>query len=143
MMQLRSQRSKDISLDLTALIDVVFLLLLFFMVSTRFSEESYLDIQLPEAPIEEYQAMDKNKIIVVINSDGEYLINDQPLTSQTLENLKEALRVLIKDQENPSLVIAGDAQAPHQAVVTALSAANHLGIKSLDIVLKDSSSSNS
>ncbi len=138
-MKFRKQIAEEIDLNLTPLIDVVFLLLIFFMVSTTFQKESQLQVHLPEAtqkPI----AVDENALEIAINSSGQYFINGQELTNNQLPTLRKALKSITAGKRDLPVIIRADAQAPHQAVVTAMDAAGQLGMRRLSIATANSDS---
>jgi len=128
----KRQPREELELNLTPLIDVVFLLLIFFMVSTTFQKESTISLQLPRAnenPIEAAQ----ESIEVVINAAGRYYINDQELVKSDVTSLQNALFKVSGGARDIPLTIRADAQAPHQAVVTAMDAAGQLGMLRMSI----------
>ena len=131
-MNFRRQRSEEISVNLTPLIDVVFLLLIFFMVSTTFSRETQLQLDLPRAesgqPAEE---QDIELIELVISADGDILINDRALVDNRSETLKRALQGASGGNTALPVVITADANTPHQMVITVMDAAGQLGFNRL------------
>ena len=131
-MKFKRQRSQEIGVDLTPLIDVVFLLLIFFMVSTTFTRESHLNIELPEAKGErsEQQA---ELIDVVINADGQYRLNDRALVNNRRETLERAVSELAGGDTSLPFVITADARTPHEFVVRAMDVAGSLGFAGLSI----------
>jgi len=128
----KRQRSQEVGVDLTPLIDVVFLLLIFFMVSTTFTRENHLNIELPEADGErsEQQA---EMIDVVINADGQYRLNDRTLVNNRRETLVRAVSELAGGDTSLPFVITADAQTPHEFVVRAMDVAGSLGFAKLSI----------
>jgi biopolymer transport protein ExbD len=128
----KRQRSQEVGVDLTPLIDVVFLLLIFFMVSTTFTRENHLNIELPEAKGErsEQQA---ELIDVVINASGQYRLNDRTLVNNRRETLERAVRELAGGDTLLPFVITADARTPHQFVVRAMDVAGSLGFSRLSI----------
>jgi len=134
-LNLRQFRREEPSVNLTPLIDVVFLLLIFFMVTTTFREESEIQINLPQAsnkPVEhEAQALE-----VTIDRDGRFFVNQQALINTQLDTLKRALRELKSDADNQSVIVSADANAPHQAVVKAMDAARQVGLTRLSIATR-------
>jgi biopolymer transport protein ExbD len=126
-MNLRSKRRDDVSLDITPLIDVVFLLLIFFMVSTTFDRESEIKITLPQAS-EEITELKTEKIEVDIDLQGRIFINRKPLLNSQLETIREALRDASLDLESPPVIINADAEARYQLVVRVMDAARQLGL---------------
>lgn len=137
-MNLQDDQDDSLDINVTPLIDVVFLLLIFFMVSTTFSQYSELQIELPEASAEAPPAAN-HSIEVSINSDGEYFIGGKKLINTQLDTLK---RALLKAQEGrtgsaPPMVISADGRAPHQAVITAMDAARQAGLTRLSFATSE------
>ncbi|MCL6414781.1 biopolymer transporter ExbD [Aestuariirhabdus sp. Z084] len=131
-MMFRRQKTEEVSVNLTPLIDVVFLLLIFFMVSTTFTKESHLSIDLPEAtgkPAVEH----KKQVEIVIGKQGSYVVNGKPLINNEAKTLLTALSKESKGDTSLPLVITSDAKTPYQAVVTAMDTAGQLGFVHLTI----------
>lgn len=120
------------SVNLTPLIDVVFLLLIFFMVSTTFTKESHLEIDLPKSSSAESAQVDQT-IEILINESGEYSVSGKPLVNNQSVTLKRALEEVRGESDQQSLVITADARTPHQSVVTAMDIAGQLGFSKLSI----------
>jgi len=131
----RSERREEPEINLTPLIDVVFLMLIFFMISTTFSREAELAIQLPQASAEPGEAKER-LLELVINREGRYFIGDQEVVNRELETLREALRGVVGEDEEQPLVISADANAPYQAVIRAMDAAGQLGISAISLTTK-------
>lgn len=128
-MNLRRQRreSGGLRINLTPLIDTIFLLLVFFMMTTTFNRQSQLQINLPEAKGE--QAVEEKKTIrIVVSAEGEYALDeDKKLIDNRLETLEAALKQQAGDNPEPLLLISADGKAPHYAVIKAMEAARNLG----------------
>jgi len=131
-MNLRRQRPESPDINLTPLIDVVFLLLIFFMVSTTFKRDAELQVELPEASAQP-AAQERETLEIVIDAQGRYFIDDRELVNRKPETVRRALEKLAGDRRDVPLVIRADAETPHQAVVTAMDAAGQLGFKRLSI----------
>lgn len=131
-MKFKRQRSQEVGVDLTPLIDVVFLLLIFFMVSTTFTRESHLNVDLPEAS-GEMAEIEVEQIDVVINAAGQYSVNDRQLVNNRLETLERAIRELAEGNTGLPFIITADANTPHQFVVRAMDVAGRLGFAKLSI----------
>lgn len=130
-MKFRRQRRDELAINLTPLIDVVFLLLIFFMVSTSFTSETQLAVNLPEA--EGAPASDsKTRLELMIAPDGTFRLNGNPVSAQA-SALRAALREATGMRRDTPLTIAADGDAPHRYVVMALDVANGLGLKRLTI----------
>ena len=126
---------EPIEVNMAPLIDVVFLLLIFFMVSTTFTKETHLSLNLPEATGEPSTELPK-KIEILIDANGQYAINDRSLVSTQIETIKSALREVSGGDTKLPLVITADAKTPNQAVITAMDAAGQLGFSHLSLTTK-------
>jgi len=124
------QPVEEASVNLTPLIDVVFLLLIFFMVSTTFTRERELTLQLPEA-VADSAAETPEFIEIEVSVDGEYAIDQQRLVNRERETLARALREKAQGNLELPLIITADANATHQAVMTAMDVAGELGFTRL------------
>jgi len=124
----------SLRMNLTPLIDVVFLLLVFFMMTTTFNREAELSIDLPEAR-GAVSEKDIPPIRLIVTQRGDYAINtgQRRLANREVRTLRRALeRELRKVDNKPALVISADAQAPHQAVMRAMEAARDVGFVNLN-----------
>jgi biopolymer transport protein ExbD len=132
---LSPQKAEDPDVNLTPMIDVVFLLLLFFMVSTSFIRESSLKVDLPEAS---GQAMTEQEqtIDIIINADGDFIINDVSLQSPSKEQLSAQLKLAAGDDTDPHIIISADAEAAYQNIVTAMDSAQQLGYTKLTLATR-------
>jgi len=124
-MNFRKKPAEDLDLNLTPLIDVVFLLLIFFMVTTTFDKETQLKIDLPQAAGEQKKA--ENLLEVTIDSKGDFFINQAELVNSGIQTIKKALLQAAKDNKDPVILISADASATHQSVIKVLDAASQLG----------------
>ncbi len=131
-MKFKREPREELELNLTPLIDVVFLLLIFFMVSTTFQKESEISLQLPRASDSETDPS-QDRIEIVINAAGRYFINDQELINSDVATVQNALYKISGGKRDIPLTIRADAQAPHQSVVTAMDAAGQLGMLKMSI----------
>ena len=134
-MKFKRQHKEELNLNVTPLIDIVFLLLIFFMVTTTFTKENHLAIQLPEAEGEVIDAPDK-MVEVIIDKDGQYSVNGQRLISPKLLTLKQAIEKVSQGDRSIPFVITADAVTPHESVVRAMDAAGQLGFSRLSITSK-------
>lgn len=131
-MSFKRQRMEEPSVNLTSLIDVVFLLLIFFMVSTTFQKDNHITLTLPKADNEQRQQ--QNDIVYIsVSSAGEYSVNSRALVKNDANTLSLAMENLnIKNKSTP-VVIAADANASHQSVVTVMDVASRLGFSKVSI----------
>jgi biopolymer transport protein ExbD len=128
----RAHRREEINVNLTPLIDVVFLLLIFFMVSTTFTKASQLSIDLPEATGNPSEAP-QNQIEILVDESGNYRINGKPLVDTHVRTLQAAIYKVSAGDTSMAMVISADAQASHQSVVRAMDAAGQMGFVHLSI----------
>ncbi len=135
-MQFRRQSTQEEGINLTPLIDVVFLLLIFFMVSTTFTKETHLEIDLPEASVEPVAETNSDVIELVVQANGNYSLNGKALVNQQAITLSRALQSLTNGQTGQPLSITADANTPHQAVVRAMDVAGQLGFSQLRITTR-------
>jgi len=123
---LRSAKKDDLDVNITPLIDVVFLLLIFFMVSTTFQRESEIEVTLPEAAIDA-PVSDKSTVEITINAQGIYFVNGQRVLNTQISTLKQALIKVAKGNKDPVIIVNADANTTHQSVVKVMDAARQLG----------------
>ena len=129
-MNFRHARRPDVSINLTPLIDVVFLLLIFFMVSTSFSELTQLTVNLPEA--DGASAPDEIGLVVVIDSAGNVSVGGDPIPNEA-EGLYRALEAAANGNFDVPVTLSADAMTPHQYVVMVLDVASLLGLQRVTI----------
>lgn len=134
-MKFHRQKVEDQGINLTPLIDVVFLLLIFFMVSTTFTKETHLSVDLPEAVGEQSSDLPE-QIEILISAEGSYSVNGQALVNSKVATLKSALEKTSEGNNKVPLIITADAKTPHQAVVQAMDAAGQLGFAHLSITTR-------
>ena len=122
---------EDVNINLTPLIDVVFLLLIFFMVSTTFDTTSKLKIRLPEAS-ENQAEKQPNSLNLLIDAEGNFFLNARELTNNRSATLKAALEKTLAGKKMP-VVIQSDAGSPVQSLVTAMDVVGQLGLTQVSI----------
>ncbi len=134
-------KEESVEVNLTPLIDVVFLLLIFFMVSTTFDRHAKLKVSLPESSVKATQQQ-SDPLVLSIDAKGNYFLNDRQIVNQQLKTLKQAILKTLGDKadniESVSLVLRADANTPHQAVVRAMDAASQIGLTKLSIATIES-----
>ena len=137
----QTRRNNEPEVNLTPLIDVVFLLLIFFMVSTTFEKESEISIELPEAS---GATSTKQKVVIEISIDnqGHYFVNQKRIKDEEIETLMSAIKLERGDEKKPKLIISADKMTPHQAVVRAMDAARQLGLVNLTFATKQNNKQN-
>ncbi len=132
-MNLRRQMTEEPQVNLTSLIDVVLLLLVFFMVSTSFVRQAQLKVRLPESSSEIEPAQMIPLLEIIITMDGDFWVNDQQLINNDPKTLRIALADIAgKDRALP-VTIRADARSTHQDVITAMDVVARLGFKQVNI----------
>ena len=126
-MNFQPKPREELELDITPLIDVVFLLLIFFMVSTTFQHDSELNITLPKASKEIAKAK-PDAINVAIDNQSRIFINEKELLNSQISTIKEALYEIASNLEDAPLIISADEETPYQVVIRTMDAARQLGL---------------
>ena len=135
-MKFRRRPRPKVSIELTPLIDVVFLLLIFFMVSTTFIRETQLNVDLPEAT-GELQEVEGEVVEISISASGEYAVNNRVLVNDKLVTLMAAVKEVSGGDTERKLIITADASTRHESVVRAMDAAGQLGMTQLSITTQN------
>jgi biopolymer transport protein ExbD len=135
-MKFRSRRRSPPEINLTSLIDVVFLLLLFFMVSATFEKLGRLQVELPQAQPNVEQEPLPDRIAVTVDVEGQFFVNDQELVNTDIETVKRALIAVAGERRDLPVVISADGRAPHQSVVTVMDAASQVGLARVSFAIK-------
>ncbi|WP_277530817.1 ExbD/TolR family protein [Pseudomonas baetica] len=130
-MKFRRKQRENVDINLVSLIDVVFVLLLFFVVTTTFTRETQLRVELPEA-VSGASADDQTRQLdIAISADGVFSVNNHVLPKSDLATLMEALQKESNGDTNLPLSISADGKTQHQSVITAMDAAGKLGFSHL------------
>ncbi len=136
-MNIRPQRRKrTVLVDMTPLIDVVFLLLIFFMVSTTFDKQTQLKVDLPQVSQQREKEKDQKAIEVVVDRNGHYYLNDEELVKHDRQTLQRALRKAAGGRLDTPILVTSDRKAPFQAVITVMDAAGRLGMDHLSFLTR-------
>jgi len=135
-----SNSEEEPQLNITPLIDVVFLLLIFFMVSTTFSKENQLRIKLPESSETSEQVQPPSFVEIQISADGQYAVQSskeataKPLVNNAEETLMRAIELAAKGNKDLDVAIRADRKTPHESVIRAMDAARRLGLTRITFV---------
>jgi len=135
---LRKFHKREITINLTPLIDVVFLLLIFFMVTTSFTRETQIKLELPKADVEQLDT-DPEIIEISIDKEGRMFLNGKGLVNSQVETLKKAIQPILAKNKNIPVIISADANTAYQSVVSAMDATSQLGITNLKMATQRSS----
>ncbi len=131
----RVSDADEAHINITPLIDVVFILLVFFILTTSFVKENRIPILLPEAESRS-KAVD-NALEVVIDADGNYLINNKKLFNSKRDTIRTELQRAKAQNSNGYLQITADARVPHSRVVVVMDLAGQLGFSNIRITTRE------
>ena len=126
------RRDNEPEINVTSLIDVILLLVIFFMVSTSFTQDARLRVQLPHASADT-ERREIDPVTIMISADGAYRVNERALVNQSPETLRAALSKIAPAPRGQRITIRADARATHQSVVTAMDVAGRLGFAQVNI----------
>jgi len=132
-MNLNVREKDEPEVNLTSMIDVVFLLLIFFMVSTSFVKQSQLSIRLPQADNTDVVEEIPDFIDLMITEQGTYMVNGRELVNNKPETIRNALQKISGGDTSLPITISADANARHQYVITAMDVAGKLGFVQINI----------
>ena len=133
LMNLRNPSREEPEINLTSLIDVVLLLLVFFMITTSFVRESRIGIRLPEARTVQPAGALEEPMGISVTAQGTYLVNGRVLLDNRPETLEAAIRMLAGENLGGKVTLSADAEATHQSVITAMDIAGKLGYGEINI----------
>ncbi|MGE5640403.1 MAG: ExbD/TolR family protein [Clostridia bacterium] len=126
----RGKAEEPLEINLVPLIDVMMVILIFLMITTTYSKYTELQINLPTADAEK-QLERPNEISVLVNAQGQYVINRTPTAFTSIDSLADVLRRASLNQKDPVIVISADANATHQSVVRVMEAARIAGLSQI------------
>jgi biopolymer transport protein ExbD len=133
-MNLKPERgAEEPEVNMISLVDVVLILVVFFVVSTSFKRESRLNVVLPEAALEPGAPL-TTPIEVVVDARGRYFVNQREVVDASADALSRALMQVAGDARDQPFTIRADAKASHQSVVTVMEVAGRLGFENLAIL---------
>ena len=136
-MNLKPHGTEEPEVNLTSLIDVVLLLLVFFMVSTTFIDEARIRIDLPQASVEAQRNTARDPIEISVTAQGGYRVNGKSLINTSPKTLSAAVSKVAGERRDMPITIRADARAMHQSVVTALDVVGRLGFRTVNIATVD------
>lgn len=130
-MKFKKKESPDISLEITPLVDVIFLLLIFFVLSTQFIDLKTMSIDLPSIDKKTMSNLPENRVKIEISKEGEVLINNTTLSEFSLKSLNEELSLIPPDIK--TAIISADSDTRYQYIVTIMESLNSNGFKNIQI----------
>jgi biopolymer transport protein ExbD len=132
-MNLKPRRSEEPEVNLTSLIDVVLLLVVFFMLSSTFIDEGRLKVQLPQASLAPANKRTEDPVIITVTQTGGYRVNERELINASPDTLRAAIQQVSGDDRSRPVTVRADARATHQAVITAMDVIGRLGFARVNI----------
>jgi biopolymer transport protein ExbD len=133
-MPLKTHIDEEPTLNLTAMLDVLFLLIIFFMLGTRFvDDERKIGLSVPKVADTAALAASPSRCVVNVYLDGSISLDGQPVT---LEQLTAKLRAARRQQGDPGVLVRGDANDKYQRMVLVLNACKQAGVKNLGISVR-------
>jgi biopolymer transport protein ExbD len=139
-MKLQTRRPKeDPEINLISLIDIALLLVIFFMLSSTFSQESRIKIELPQASLAPTGKQKSDPIIVTVSQSGSYRVNDRELINSSTDTLRAAVMEIAGADRSRPVTVRADARSTHQSVVTAMDVLGKLGFVRINIATVEES----
>ncbi|MGH8140737.1 MAG: ExbD/TolR family protein [Steroidobacteraceae bacterium] len=132
-MNLKPRRHEEPEINIVSLIDVVLLLVVFFMLSSRFTDEGRLRVHLPQASAVPTQKPTTEPLVVTVTQQGTYRVNERELINSSPDTLRAALLKEAGTNRNLRITIRADARATHQSVITAMDVLGRLGFAEVNI----------
>jgi biopolymer transport protein ExbD len=132
-MRLQSRSRDEPEINVISLVDVLLVLVLFFMVSTSFMRESEISLQLPEATTDRNIDVPRDALEITVTQSGSYLVNGRELVNNERRTLRAAIERLVGEKRDMPVFIRADAASTHQAVITAMDVAGQLGFVKINI----------
>ena len=126
----RGKEKEAPEINLVPMIDVMLVILIFLMITTTYSKYTELQINLPAAQAER-QPERPNEVTVLVNAQGQYVINKAPVPFRGIDQLADELRRAAASAKEPIVVISADASATHQAVVRVMEASRLAGLSQI------------
>jgi biopolymer transport protein ExbD len=133
-MKMKPRRSEEPEINVTSLIDVVLLLVVFFMLSSNFTAEGRLQIRLPQASSSPSARNSDEALVVTVSASGSYLVNGRELVNSSADTLRAAIiKVTAGNAHANAVTVRADGRATHQAVVTAMDVLGRLGFTQMNV----------
>jgi biopolymer transport protein ExbD len=132
-MNLKPRTHEEPEINVVSLIDVVLLLVVFFMLSSRFTDEGRLRVRLPQASAVPPQTAKSEPLVVTVTQEGSYRVNDKELINSSPETLRAALLKEAGTDRSMRVTLRADGRATHQSVITAMDILGRLGFAEINI----------
>ncbi len=135
-MKLRKRSRQEDYINVVPFIDILLVLLIFFMISSRFTHNAEIKLDLPTAEVTDGQERQPETVELAVHEDGSYSINGQSMVDKTPETLRKGLREVADDRTDIPMILSADAKATHQSVITAMDVAGQVGFVKLSITTR-------
>lgn len=132
-MNFNPRRAEDPEISLIPLIDVLLVMVIFFMISSSFIDEGRVQVQLPQADSQSHDNRSAEPIVVTVTQQGGYRVNERELVNSSRETLRAAVARVAGDVRTQRVVLRADGRATHQSVVTAMDVLGKMGFARMDI----------
>ncbi len=132
-MKLQSRANEEPEINVISLVDVLLVLVLFFMVSTTFMRETEIALKLPEASAAAQTVRSSEMLEITITESGSYVVNGRALVNSERRTLRAGVERLVGEQRDLPVHVRADAKATHQSVITALDVVGQLGFDEISI----------
>ncbi len=129
----RNRRDDDMDINVTSFIDILLLLLIFFMLATSFVSEGRVNVRLPDASAQANDKSMESPLQITVTAQSTYLVNDQALVNNSADALIAAINKVNEKSKDHAVLVRADAASSHQAVVTVMDVVGRLGFNSINI----------
>ena len=130
-MQFKTRAKRKLQISITSLIDVLFLLLIFLMISSTFLEQPGIKLELPEA--KSAMMVEQREFVLSVKQDGTIYLNDVEIQ---LDKLEEKMKEVLPQMKEGALILEADQDVSHGLVVQIMDVAKNSGVKKLVIGTK-------
>ncbi|MBN2001030.1 biopolymer transporter ExbD [candidate division KSB1 bacterium] len=130
-MQFKETRKKSQGINITSLIDVMFILLIFFMVSSSFIEQPGMKLELPTTKSQEVAKIEN--LVIYISKEGDIQLNEIPVA---LENLPEEIKKLVPQLDEKTIILKADKESAHGLIVQVMDISKRNGLEKIVIGTK-------
>jgi biopolymer transport protein ExbD len=132
-MNLKPRRQEDVDITLISFIDVVLVLVVFFMLSSQFVDEGRVKVHLPQAAGAPPAGQKADAIVVTVTQSGSYSVNEKELINSSPETLRAALIKVAGQDRTSRITLRADGRATHQSVITAMDVLGRLGFGEINV----------
>jgi biopolymer transport protein ExbD len=130
---LKPRQHEEPEINVVSLIDVVLLLVVFFILSSRFTDEGRLRVRLPQASAVPLEKVGGEPLVVSVTQQGSYLVNERELINASPQTLRAAILKATGSDRSVRVTLRADARATHQSVITAMDVLGRLGFAEVNI----------